>query len=259
MSPESNQSQTLAGKKVLLTRERPEPIKSLLEAHGAEVLQVPCISIVDPPDWHPFDEAANNQGNQDVLILTSKEAVTRMFARLEKLGLTLAEHLQIAVVGTKTESQLNKFGHQADLVPKDFQAEGLIELFETMELKGKSIWFPRALLAREVLVEYLHSRGANIKVTPCYQNVIPTENNKALQDQLQEGIDWICFASGSSVENFFRLLDGKTKGLSFAKIASIGKITTQELLKHGLEPTVTARVQTLEGLAEAILEEEHGA
>jgi uroporphyrinogen III methyltransferase/synthase len=65
----------------------------------------------------------------------------------------------------------------------------------------------------------------------------------------------VTFTSSSTVENFHRRFDlpALLKRFPGMKTASIGPETTKALHALGLEPTVQAKVHTLDGLVEAIL------
>lgn len=71
--------------------------------------------------------------------------------------------------------------------------------------------------------------------------------------------DWIIFTSRYTVRYFFELLNKQGKdarALSNHKVASIGKVTTAELLKHGIVPDLQPKLESSAGLIECFSERE---
>jgi len=245
----------LLGKRILLTRDPHGPLAKQLTELGALVTVVPTIELVDPPQWQDFDAAAASQTDFAWALFTSKEAVIRCSKRLQTLGLTLAPHLKLAAVGSQTAHCLSEHFWPPDLVPAEFQAEGLMAAWAEEPLTGKGIWFPRALEARDNLTQFLLHQGARLCLTPVYQNRLPAQAGPALQAALDQGQDWVCFTSSSTVENFFTLCPQLPQPLPQA--AAIGKVTAQALATHGWPVAALALPQTLAGLAQAIVKAEN--
>jgi uroporphyrinogen III methyltransferase/synthase len=256
--------QELQGKRVLITRDvsQAEGLKEKLGLLSAEVLCVATIAISGPPDWKPFDYAAEAVSNFDWVVFSSTNAVRQTSMRLSQLA---ADHdqfntLKKAAVGKQTAAAANEEGWRIDLVPGQFQAEGLLAALLKSDLKGKKIWIPRALQARSFLIDELEKAGAEVVETPVYQNTIPYENRDRLRHiLLNEKIDWITFTSSSTVTNFFKILGDRHLQIQLSNFASIGKITTETIIKHGYIPSFTAKPQNLEGLCQGIVEWETAA
>ena len=73
---------------------------------------------------------------------------------------------------------------------------------------------------------------------------------------LEEGnLDYITFASSSTVTNFINLIGEENKEkLSNTKIISIGKITTKTILDNGLEVYKESEKASIESMIEAMSE-----
>lgn len=251
----------LAHQKIIITRDSSQAgsLKDMLEALGAEVISIPTISISDLRDWTPFDQAAREVHSFQWVVFTSINAVVQTHKRLEKLGYQPADFPLpgIAVVGDKTAKQAEELGWKVDFIPEKFQAEGLATGLKARGVSGQRIWFPRALVARHVLIDELVKTGAEVVVTPVYQNSVPYKNKGLLQIALdKEQADWITFTSSSTVTNLFKILECEPKSISLPKIASIGTITTETLHKLSLEPAFTADPQNLDGLCQGIVDYE---
>ena len=242
----------LTGRTIIITRDSLQAgnLRDMLETLGATVTSIPTISISDPPDWLPFDSAVEQIETFHWVVFTSINAVSQTRKRLEQLGQTVQSFRvpRIAAVGDKTAQQVAELGWQVEFIPEQFQAEGLAAGLVDRGVSHQKIWFPRAMVARHVLIDELVKTGAEVVVTPVYQNTIPWQNKTRLQATLDnDHLDWITFTSSSTVINFFKILDREPASVTMPKIASIGSITTKTLLELSLKPEFTADPQNLEG------------
>ena len=251
----------LNGKRILITRDASQAggLREKLETLGGEVFCVPTISISEPPDWSPFDAAAQKLLQFDWIIFSSVNAVSRTSARLSHLQIqhNRLNSIKMAAVGSQTAKSAIEFGWRMELVPDRFQAEDLLNVLLKTDVSGKQIWIPRALEVRPLLGDELRKAGAQLTETPVYQNTVPFENQKKLLDVLtHENIDWITFTSSSTVTNFFKILGEQPSLEKLPKLASIGNLTTKTLRGLNLVPIFTADPQNLEGLCQGILDAE---
>jgi uroporphyrinogen III methyltransferase/synthase len=288
-SSESGTAAPLAGRTVMVTRTREQAaaLAGLLESFGATVVPFPVITIVDPDDWGPADRAITHLADYDWLVLTSTNAVDRFLARARsseafrgiKLSqATAASGTRVAAVGSATAARLAERGVEVTVVPDDFRAEGLVEMFRSVLAGGEApeapivgnapsppsglppgswrVLIPRAAEAREILPETLREMGHVVDVVPVYRTV-PAKPNRRGLDRLRGGsIDAITFTSGSTVRFFLAALEGA--GLDPAQLtagvvlASIGPVTTAALVKHGLKADVEAVESTMASLSRAL-------
>ncbi|HLH14545.1 MAG TPA: uroporphyrinogen-III synthase, partial [Solirubrobacteraceae bacterium] len=72
-------------------------------------------------------------------------------------------------------------------------------------------------------------------------------------------VDYVTFTSSSTVRFFLRALaDGGASLSAAARIVSIGPVTSETLLKHGLKPYVQASAHDVDGMIEALLRDARG-
>ena len=69
-------------------------------------------------------------------------------------------------------------------------------------------------------------------------------------------IDWLTFASPSSVDGFFEQIGSEAVNSGNVRVASIGPVTSERLTELGITVDVTAKEHTLDGLLDAIEEAE---
>jgi uroporphyrinogen III methyltransferase/synthase len=152
---------------------------------------------------------------------------------------------------------LSVYGLRADVIPDQFQAEGILEVLEERQVRGTHILIPRALVAREILPDQLRSRGATVDVVPVYRTIRPVVASDRLIEQLENHtIDVISFTSSSTVRNFVELFASQASMVRLvggAAIACIGPITAATAREVGLKVHVMARQNTIPALAEALV------
>lgn len=249
----------LSGRSVVVTRARAQAAALVepLEALGAEVIAVPVIEIVDPPEPARLDEALRCLGDYEWIVLSSANGVDRVLARLEALGLGVGalNAVRVAVVGAATAARLTDAGVTPDLVPDDFRQEGLVEAFAALGDRGGRVLFARALEGRFVLGEQLEALGYEVDLVPAYRTV-PAQADPEVIDRLALGVDVITFTSPSTVRNFIAFLEANgadpAEVLSLAEAASIGPVTTAALVARGIEPAIEPAESTVPALVAAI-------
>ena len=247
------EKKVLFGKKIINTRARLQASKltKKLEELGAEVIEFPTIKITNPTDnYKKMDFAIKNLKKYEWIIFTSTNGVEKFFERLNAVNLdSRAINSKIAVIGSATADELKNYGIMADLVPKEFFAESLVESFKN--ISAKEILIIRAEKARDILPEELKKFGAEVEVVPAYKTISAVENVEELKKLLNEGkIDFITFTSSSTVENFVNAMGAEI--LNKTKTAVIGPITAQTLKKFDIDADIIAEKFTIEGLVDAI-------
>jgi uroporphyrinogen III methyltransferase/synthase len=249
----------LAGRTVAVTRarEQSDALTAALAALGADVVVAPAIELTDPPSWQPLDEALRRLATFDWILWTSANAVERLRARLELLGLSPQVLPRLPArslaLGPATARALADAGLTAETVALDYRAEGVLAALADEPLEGRAIWLPRALEARDVVPETLRARGAEVVVTPVYAARPSPEGVAPARDALAAGrLDAVTFTSGAIARAFVAALDGAS--LENVVRASIGPVTSDALRALGLAPQVEAREATVPALVAALVE-----
>jgi len=258
---ESRKSQTpgrcpLRGRRILVTRaaDQASALSDALAARGAEPVVIPTIQIVAPASYAGLDRAIADLGETDYLVLTSVNAVEFFFQRLSTLGYDAAslDRVKIVAVGPKSAAALSAHGLQADLVPDDYRAEGIVAMLRE-QVSGKRVLYPRAALARELIPAELTRAGAEVVAPTAYTSVLPEDAPGKLGRALADGLDLLTFTASSTVDNFTGLLDTNTLDLARkVPVASIGPLTTATAKKHGFNVIIEADNATLDDMVEAI-------
>lgn len=255
----------LFGKRILVTRAREQAsdLARRLEELGAEVAEFPAIAIQPPASFAPLDAAIGRLAEFRWLILTSANGVRFFWERLLAAGKDARDlaGIKVAAIGPATAEALAARGIQADLVPREFTAEGLLEALEPEGLSGAGVLIARAAEAREILPEALGQRGARVEVVPAYRTVKSPEDAAALQALLEaRSIQAVTFTSSSTVRHFLdaagpeaaRLLEGVI-------VASIGPVTAETAAAAGILSHVVPDCFTIPALVEALARHFQGA
>ena len=251
----------LKGKRILVTRARSQALSLVrtIESLGGEVVEFPTIEIRPPESYDPLDQAIHRITSYDWLIFTSVNGVDQFLKRFEKLGKNIVDlaGIHVAAIGPETAKRLTEAHIAPNLVPKQYQAEGILEALIPENLSGKKVLIPRAAKARNILPETLRQWGARVEVVEAYETVLPRTDVLGLCKLLREGrIDMIAFTSSSTVTNFATLLRDQDLPtlLSGVVIACIGPITRQTVEELGMRPAIVSKEFTIPGLVNAMVE-----
>lgn len=257
----SDSLDALKGKRILVTRARSQALSLVqrIESLGGEVVEFPTIEIRPPESYGPLDRAIRQIASYDWLIFTSVNGVEQFLVRFEKLGKKMADlgEIEVGAIGPETAKRLTAAQIRPSLVPKQYQAEGILEALICETVLGKRILIPRAAKARDILPETLRQWGARVDVVEAYQTVLPQVDVSALCKLLREGeIDMITFTSSSTATNFAAMLGDQDLPRLVAKavIACIGPITARTVEDLGMRSEVVSEEFTIPGLVSAMVD-----
>ena len=255
------ETKPLFGKRILVTRARSQAsaLSELLWAYGGEPLECPTIEFIPPDSWTEVDDAIRQLETYHWLVLTSVNGVQQFMRRVWHNGRdSRALHgIRVCCIGPRTAEELETFGVKADMVPAEFQAEGLVEIMKAAGVAGQNVLIARAAEARQLLPEELTGLGARVKIVTVYQTVRPTAEVRSVKAMFQaKEIQVVTFASSSTVKNFqalFALEDDLPQLLQGAIIACIGPITAKTAEEMGLRVDVVAAQNTIPALVEGLV------
>ncbi len=243
----------LFGKKILVTRSRAERLREF----GAWPIEFPTIEIVPPSSWADVDHCLKQMIAYDWLIFTSVNGVKFLISRLLALGMDIRDLKgpKICAIGPKTAEVLRDLNLQVDFIPSEYRAEGLLQRWRGLNLKGKKFLIPRAKVARDLLPEELRKAGAVVDVVEVYQTILPQREQAKICQLLKEiEISAITFTSSSTAQNFTEIIGEEVKELTAGiPIASIGPITAAKVSSLGMETTIMPKEYTIPALVDALV------
>jgi uroporphyrinogen III methyltransferase/synthase len=279
--------QPLRGRNIVITRALAQSadFATALERFGARVIPCPTIEIVEPESFAALDEAIDHLYGYDWLVFTSVNGVEYFLRRLLRTGsepsavtdgpaflpdpldrhggrgVSDLDDLRVCAIGDATAEALRAANVHVDVVPSEFNAEGVFTGLESFvggraALAGLSFLIPRAAVARSYLPDALEAAGARVDVVATYRTVRPLNTELGRINALLAGggVDCITFTSSSTVANFAQLFDTSDLSdlLKGAAVACIGDITAQTASAHGLKTDIMPTEYTIPALARAI-------
>ncbi len=258
------------GQRILVTREHMEGFEPLEEL-GAEIIDFPTITIVPPVNYDDLDKCIDMIETYSWMIFTSRNGVKYFFKRYFEKDKDIRElkGVKICAIGTKTASEIRKYGLKVDMVPEDFRAEGLIEAFMALQknqnlgtvnqnlktFTGIKFLLPRAEKAREIFPEKIRELGGEIDVPVTYRTIKPEYHGKRLRRFLKEGrISIATFTSAATFNNFVEIMGPDSEELLRGVIiAVIGPITANAVKKTGLPVHIMPEQSTVDAMVAEII------
>jgi len=247
----------LFGQRIVVTRSHRQrgELSTRLSDLGAQVIPYPTIDFEPIPDG--IAEVISTFQCFDWVVFTSANAVNFFLDQLLDAGadLRIFGTIKIACIGPATAEGLVKRGLVADLVPKRYVAEGLLDALGQVGLAGQKILIPRALIARNTLPDALRV-AADVVVLPVYKTV-PAQVDLGVHERLIDGaFDIITFTSSSTVTNFVSKFNSTNLEhiRSTCVVVCIGPVTAQTAAENGFRVVAVAHEYTIDGLVQSLEE-----
>jgi uroporphyrinogen III methyltransferase/synthase len=257
----------LFGKRVAVTRAQAQAgrLVELLEAAGAECVEVPVIEIAPASDPAPLDAALRRltQHTPDSgmgygwATFASPNAVTALFDRLRTLGLDARAFagVRFASVGPAATAALGAAGITPDIAAAEHDTRLIAAMFQASGHTGGSAVHFRSDLGRETLPAALRSLGFRVDEVVAYETVIPAGSAERARAAYSptNSIHITTFTSSSAVNNLVQMLGEDAGPVNRTMVACIGEVTAAAARARGIRVGVVASEQSLEGLVEAVI------
>ncbi len=226
-----------------------EEYKEDLKSGGVEWVDFPLIKT----EKLPFSLEGESW---DYAVFSSKNGVRHFFSSVSP---NVLKDVTVVAVGKSTAEALKRLGF-SPLIPDNFSGEGLIKLFEKIDIKGKKFLVVKPKEGRKIFVQFLKEKGAIVEEIAAYRTVVNTEVSELLIKELKEGFDFLSFTSPSNFKAFLSLggeLAEET--LKKAKVIPIGHVTADAIKKLGFDVYKVPDEYTLNGIVKLIMEEASNA
>ena len=238
-------------------RERQEELSQRLRSLGAEVLELPTISIAPyraeelPEQGAALEELENYQ----YLVFTSPSGVDCFFALLREKKMDIRRFCagKIAVIGAGTASRLQNYGLMADLMPEIYDAVHLGKCVGADCKDGDRILIPRARLGSQALIgEITAQKKVTIADLPIYDTIEKESPVVELPDLTKEEA-MIVFTSASTVRGFRKMM--ADADISRLQAVCIGAQTKEAAEKAGFTNVCVAAEATVDAIVSVIEEQ----
>jgi len=251
----------LFGRRIAITRTRDQnsELREKLETLGAEVLELPLITISKDVDKYGFVEILAELGTYDWIVFTSANGVRyffedflKGFKDIRSLGL-----LRFACIGRATAREIESYHLRVECMPDTATGASLADaLVETGSLDSAKIIVVTGNLNRDKLVKKLEAARAIVDRMQIYKTEKTDLSDDPVADDFrQHGADAILFASSSAADSFA----AQASSLELAEsakeplVGSIGEQTGESLVEHGMSPDLIAAKPSLDSLIEALI------
>jgi len=252
---------SLSGRRIAVTRAREQSpeLSGKLAALGAEVVELPLITVSKEIDKHMLHDVLVELGTYDWIVFTSANGVRfffeefrRIFDDIRSLGL-----LRFAAIGETTAKAITAQHLKIECQPKIATADALAEaLIETGSLDSAKVIVITGNLNREELVTKLEAERAIVDQLQVYKTEkTDLSADPSAADFRAHGADAILFASSSAVQSFV----DQARSLELGKDAkrplagSIGAQTSETMKKVGIPVDFEAKTPSLEALVDALV------
>ncbi|MFD1426416.1 uroporphyrinogen-III synthase [Kroppenstedtia sanguinis] len=253
----------LFGRRILLTRAKGQnqSMREKISRLGGETVEFPAIEIRPPQQQELLDQALRRLETFDWVIFTSVNGVDFFFRHLNRLRIDIRRmhRARLAAVGSQTAQALEEKSLQVDILPKTYQAENLIEALKPHVSPGEKILLPRANIARKLLATELTNCGCQVTDVDAYDTLPASQGIGEVAGMLKRReIHFITFTSASTVRNFVKALSNvESQWMSWLdgiQVVCIGPIAAQTAEEYGLQVDAVAKVYTIDGLIEAMIQ-----
>ncbi|MGA2676801.1 MAG: uroporphyrinogen-III synthase [Methanobacterium sp.] len=252
-------------KLIAVTRplERSAEAVQIIEDYDGEALVVPTLEL-QISSSQSLIKLCERINELDWLVFTSPTSILSLFKHCTPLKDKLNPNCRIAVIGPRTGNYLQEYGLEADIIPDNYTAEGLLEVFQNIDLKYKLIGIPRTFAARDTLPKGLEDMGAEVLLAEAYKSGLPKDKKriyKLIKSVINREVDAVTFTSTLTAQNLFEMvkkeeLNDFLEPLKDGEIlvAAIGPVTAKPLKEKGI-PTIIPDEYTVKAMLNKLRDE----
>ncbi|MDF9832084.1 uroporphyrinogen-III synthase [Ereboglobus sp. PH5-5] len=261
MSKASTTNQPFLKRRIVITRTQAQNagLREKLESLGAEVLDIPLITVTPAIDKNALVEIFAELGSYDWIVFTSANGARIFFEQFFKgfddirsLGL-----LRFACVGRATAREIEKHHIKVECIPKTATGEALADaLIDTGSLDSAKVIVVTGNLNRDTLVQKLGDARAIVDRLPLYKTEKTNlADNPAAADYREHGADALLFTSSSTVDSFVAQGASLRRGEKAKQplYGSIGPHTSETMRENKIPVDFEAGEATLDAFIDALI------
>jgi uroporphyrinogen-III synthase len=192
------------------------------------------------------------------LVFTSQNGIFFFMQLLHmyQINLQVLRKLKIAIVGKKTEQELEKYGLEASVIPEEYVAENLLHTLLPHLHPQDKVLVVRGSLGRTVVKDGLAERGYETEELIAYETVPNMEARQPLRELLMSGeLDAITFTSSSTVTFFVEMVEDLPwqQLLKNCPVICIGPITAATAETLGMKEYLVPSHYTINGMIDVLI------
>ena len=223
-------------------------LKSALNGYFADVTRLCKISLViNEAEKARLTAELENIFKYSWLVFASQNAVKLFFDIADEISFDRRRlsDVKFAVIGSATAAALKKYGYIADLVPESFTSLAVAEMLKDYITNGQKILSVRAVTGTDEMDKVFEKHHITCNKMTLYDSV----GTLTYHTDIINSCNCIVFASASGVRRFFEELAHQKIVLNdHIDFICIGKVTADELTKHGISKHITADIHNVDGI-----------
>lgn len=228
-------------------------LKSALNEYFVNFTRLCKISLaVDESEKARLTAELSNIAEYSWLVFASQNAVKMFFEIADEANFDRRRlsHIKFAVIGSATAAALKKYGYIADIIPESFTSLALAEkLKDTADSRKMKILSIRAITGTDEMDKVFEQNHISCNKITLYDSA----GKLTYHTDIINSCDCIVFASASGVRSFFKELDKNNITLCRdIDFICIGKVTADELTRHGIDSRITADIHSVDGIIQAL-------
>ena len=241
------EEKNLFGKKILVTRDKRQAgeFSDKIEKMGGIAVELPFIDIESTL------ESVSKDMLQDysAILFNSPNGVREFMNKIDDIR--ILAHLKIGAVGSKTKEVLENYKLKADFMPEEYLVSKLAELSIKHTKPGDKI----LIITSDISPCDTKKFNSIYDRTFCKMVAYNTKKIIREKDEVLKAlskIEIVTFLSSSTVDAFYKSIDGDIEIVKNKKFASIGPVTSDIMRKYGFSVDYEAAVYDINGILEAI-------
>ena len=239
---------TLKNKTIVITR-KAEQAKGIIKAIqdlGGNPLLFPTIATRPTEKIKERDRALSGVSAYHWIIFSSENAAKYFLAQVSD-EILQGKFPKVAAVGSKTAKTLQNAGLYVDVIPAEYTAKGLLNVFSCLGILNQRFLLPVSNIARNELPEGLQALGAKVNSVEFYRTIPNPDFEKAkfLRLLQKNAFDVLTFFSPSEFRYLIQLAGEEVVGLiknSPIALAAIGPTTAKAISEHELNVAIQPQV-----------------
>ena len=230
---------------------------NVLPCNRFNVHAFPTINIEPVEQSTEIENAFKSIKYFDILVFTSHYAVIHTMEHLQRLNIPLSNlgNSTICAVGPMVSQQLGLYDLNTHMIPQEYTASSLCDLFPWVSKNSKTVLFPKGDRALGVLEGNLQKKGYKVVSPIVYQTKFRSDLHTHIESKFSTmTIDCMAFTSPSSVESLVTTLSAlKDPALvSDSVIAAIGPTTQKACNEAGWPAVILPEEFTVQSMARSI-------
>jgi len=241
------EEKNLFGKKILVTRDKKQAgeFSDKIEKMGGIAVELPFIEI------ESTIETVSKDMLQDysAILFNSPNGVREFMNKVDDVR--ILAHLKIGAVGSKTKELLENYKLKADFMPDEYLVSKLAELSIEHTKPGDKI----LIITSDI--SPCDTKKFNSIYDRTFYKMVAYNTKKIIREKDEvlkalSKIEIVTFLSSSTVDAFYKSIDGDIEAVKNKKFASIGPVTSEAMRKYDFSVDYEATVYDANGILEAV-------